>query len=141
MENKRKEQLPEEVKAAKQQPLQFQLQGSDGTERSYALEDVLKLAQQALQAQDDPLQDVPQLKALMDAYPDLTALPQEVEEGIKAGSTPLDAYRAYENAQLKQKLAAMQQQEKNRAVPGAQGGDAEEAQLDALMAIFNSVFQ
>ena len=39
MENKRKEQLPGEVKAAKQQPLQCQLQGSDGTERSYELED------------------------------------------------------------------------------------------------------
>ena len=140
MENKRKEQLPVQNKAAKE-TAQFQLLGSDGTERGYALEEVLKLAQQALHAQEDPLEDVPQLKALMDAYPELTALPQEVEEGIKAGKAPLEAYRAYENAQLKQQLAAMQQQEKNRAVPGAQGGDAEEAELDALMAIFNSVFQ
>jgi len=116
----------------------YTLQTAEG-ERSFTLDELLALAQKGLQA-EDPLADTPQLKALLDAYPGLTELPAEVERAIKEGAAPLDAYRAHENAALKKQLADVQQKQHNAAAPGALQGDAEDAELDALMAVFNSVF-
>ena len=127
-------------KEKEQEQEQFLLTDSNGQKRTFCLPEILRLAQKQLE-EGDLLADTPALQALLDAYPELTELPPEVEDAIRAGSSPLDAYRAHENRRLQQQLQAMQQREKNRQAPGSQGGDAEEEELDELMAVFNSMFQ
>lgn len=48
------------------------------------------------------------------AYPEVKELPKEVIGRIAAGETPLHAYLAYENAQLKQEIAALKKNGENR---------------------------
>lgn len=91
---------------------------------------------------DDLLSDVPQLAELIKEYPELTDIPKEVEQGIKAGKSPLNAYREYENQKLKEKLRAYEQNAKNgKSSIGSLGGDSvSDEDIDGLLRIFGSVF-
>ena len=52
----------------------------------------------------------------------------------------LNALSNIEQLLYEKQLADVQQKQHNAAAPGALQGDAEDAELDALMAVFNSVF-
>ena len=88
------------------------------------------------------LQDAEKQKYLdfVTEYPAVTKLPQEVTDLMKQGATPLNAYRTYENAKLKNALAM---QEKNRqnlqAHVGSAQNEAEDEETDPFVIGFDSV--
>ena len=58
-------------------------------------------------------------------YPqvDPSRIPPQVWDGVRSGDSLTDAYTRYENGRLKQELAAMQQNERNRSLsPGSLSG-------------------
>ena len=112
----------------------------NGTPRAFTAEEVLGLAQRCLDGDQALLADTPLLAQLLEAYPDVRELPEQVEQDIRGGMTPLEAYRAYENSELRRRLAEAQQNGRNAAAPGSQAGDADDDALDELMQAFNSVF-
>lgn len=70
---------------------------------------------------------------LIREYPDLKLLPPEVMQSINAGETPLNAYRAFENKQLRNEIAVLKKTEENRnKSPGSMHGDAPEEVNDFL---------
>lgn len=75
-------------------------------------------------------------------YPGVKEFPPEVKAAIESGETPLSAYRAWENRQLKAQLAAMEQAKKNatKAV-GSVAGDAPPEAVDDFLAGFESEFK
>lgn len=100
-------------------------------------------AEAQAKVQSAALEEVPELLEFVKAYPDVFDIPKEVEEKVKGGAGLLSAYREYENAQLKEQLRALQQNEKNtKATPGSVGGDATgDEELDELLRVFKSVFK
>lgn len=89
------------------------------------------------------LADVPQLLEFVQQYPDVQQFPEPVAEFIRQGKSPLEAYRAYENEELRGKLRAMEQNEANQKMsPGSARGQADgRRELDDMMALFQSVFK
>ncbi len=125
--------------------------GEDAVELT--LDQLLELARRCLELQiggtqrqnvgDDALRDVPELLEFVQNYPDVREFPPAVEEQIKQGKHPLDAYRTYENAQLRSQLRAFEQNEANKqkSLGSARGEAGADEELDALMAIYHSVFK
>ena len=75
-------------------------------------------------------------------YPEVRDFPAEVKAAIEGGDTPLNAYRAWENRQLKLKIAAMEQAKKNagKAV-GPVTGDAPPEASDEFLSGFEAAFK
>ena len=70
-------------------------------------------------------------------YPEVKEFPQEVLDKIAAGESPLTAYRAYENRELKVRLAAMEQNAKNRKTSvGSMKGDGAGGEVDDFLSGF-----
>lgn len=130
----------------------------DGEQVELNLEQLLELARLCLtmQMQDNGtmaatgmgtngaavLSDVPELLAFVQNYPDVREFPPEVEALIRQGKQPLEAYRSYENDQLRKKLRAFEQNDSNQKTSlGSVKGEADCDELDGLMAIYNSVFK
>lgn len=74
-------------------------------------------------------------------YPDVRKLPEEVVVSAAAGEPLISAYRAWENRELKTKLAEMekQQQTRSKAIGSMEG--AGEAQSDPFLQGFDAVFR
>lgn len=92
--------------------------------------------QQALAAQQARQRDI---QAFYQAYPgiDPKSIPQEVWAAVQAGQTLTNAYTMHENRRLQAEIAAMKQNEKNRAAaPGSLGGNSgkEMDEIDRLWA-------
>lgn len=72
-----------------------------------------------------------------DAHPDVKSygeLPTEVKNAIAAGEAPESAYTRYENAQLKEQVKKLQQQQENRdKAPGSAASDAGAEEADGFM--------
>lgn len=120
--------------------------GSDRVELT--LEQLLELARLCLEAKlpaQDPealLGGLPDLLEFVKNYPGVLEFPLEVEEQIRSGQKPLEAYRGYENAQLRRKLREMEQNEANgRSAIGSARSQADPNEWDDLMAVYNSVFK
>ena len=92
---------------------------------------------------DGTLSDVPELLEFVQNYPDILEFPSEVEQAILGGKNPLDAYRSYENEQLRRKLRALEQNEANKksSIGSAKGEAGSDGELDDLMAVYNSIFR
>lgn len=92
----------------------------------------LKAAEQ-LKAEEKQRRDQ-EIAEFVKEYPEVKEFPQEVYDKIAAGESPLSAYRAYENRELKVRLAAMEQNAKNRktSVGSAKGDGAGEETDDFL---------
>lgn len=70
------------------------------------------------------------------AYPDVNPadIPDDVWQQVGQGESLLGAYRSYENAQLKAKLAALEQNEKNKqAAVGSLAGEAGQDEVDPFL--------
>ena len=77
---------------------------------------------------------------LVRAFPDIKELPKEVVDAIVGGETPKIAYMAYENRQLKQKIAAMENNSKARnKYAGSMLGNADGDYSDDFLEGFNSI--
>ena len=92
--------------------------------------------QQAAQQAEARKQDI---QAFYQAYPgvDPKSIPQEVWAAVQAGQTMTNAYTMHENKRLQAEIAAMKQNEKNRAAaPGSLGGNSgkEMDEIDRLWA-------
>ncbi|HBS60886.1 MAG TPA: hypothetical protein DEA44_16690 [Firmicutes bacterium] len=78
--------------------------------------------------------------AFFKAHPEIKSfeeLPEEVMASISKGQEPEMAYTAYENRQLKEKLAALEQNKKNKEkAPGSVTGDGKGDELDAFQRAF-----
>ncbi|MGM9612891.1 MAG: hypothetical protein ACI3XZ_05245 [Butyricicoccus sp.] len=71
------------------------------------------------------------------SYPDVQPgdIPQEVWQDAQMEGSLVSAYRKYEIAQLKAKLAALEQNETNRRqAVGSAAGDGQPAQIDPVIA-------
>lgn len=72
-----------------------------------------------------------------DAHPDVKSygeLPTEVKNAIAAGEAPENAYTRYENAQLKEQVKKLLQQQENRdKAPGSAASDAGAEEADGFM--------
>ena len=67
--------------------------------------------------------------------------PEEVLAAISKGEKPLYAYQAYENRQLKTKLAAFQKNEENKQkTAGSMKGSGTPEEADAFSSGFDSAF-
>lgn len=104
-----------------------------------ARQEAARQAQEAQAARVDPylalLKEYPQIKSTGD-------MPPQVMERIAAGETPLSAYRAWENEQLKAQMAARRAEQKNRrAAPGSADGLNGREQGDAFSAGFDAAFE
>ncbi|MEG0832827.1 MAG: hypothetical protein RR058_07565 [Oscillospiraceae bacterium] len=118
----------------------------DGKPVKLALEEILALAQDSAAKKDGEaaklLENVPELEEFVQKYPDVLDFPKEVEEKIRRGKTPMQAYLEYENEELKRELSQSTLNQKNKKVPGSAQGDAEsEDETDELLRIFNAVFE
>lgn len=81
------------------------------------------------------------LLELLGEYPELRALPPAVVSRIRAGETPLSAYRAYELAALRAELAARRADDKNRAAAvGSAASLGKSARRDPFEEGFDSAF-
>ena len=92
--------------------------------------------QQAAQQAEARKRDI---QAFYQAYPgvDPKSIPQEVWAAVQAGQTLTNAYTMHENKRLQAEIAAMKQNEKNRAAsPGSLGGNSgkEMDEIDRLWA-------
>lgn len=78
---------------------------------------------------------------LAQVYPEVNALPGPVLEAIGAGEKPLEAYRAYENSVLRQRVAAMEQNQRAREKAiGSLEGEGPGQGPDAFLTGFESAF-
>ena len=71
-----------------------------------------------------------------ESYPDVNPadIPDDVWQQVGQGESLLGAYRSYENAQLKAKLAALEQNEKNKqAAVGSLAGEAGQDEVDPFL--------
>lgn len=107
------------------------------------MEELLDLATRCMEMQTGALDDLPDLRDFVHNYPDVREFPEEVAEQIKNGMPPLDAYRAYENKQLRAQLDALTQSEKNvkTSLGSAKGEAGSDDDFDSLMAVYNAVFK
>ena len=82
-----------------------------------------------------------ELAEFVKLYPDVRKLPEEVVVSAAAGEPLISAYRAWENRELKAKLAEMekQQQTRSKAIGSMEG--AGEAQSDPFLQGFDAVFR
>lgn len=90
---------------------------------------VLERARQQQQARQQDISN------FYNAYPkvDPKSIPQEVWAEVKNGSTLTDSYTRYENRRLQAEIAALKQNEKNRASsPGSLSGGDTESQADLI---------
>lgn len=78
---------------------------------------------------------------LAQVYPEVRSLPGAVLEAISAGEKPLEAYRAYENNILRQRVAAMEQNQRAREKAiGSLEGEGPGQGPDAFLTGFESAF-
>ena len=92
-------------------------------------------AREAAQVRNQDLMD------FIKAYPDVQEFPEEVLAAISKGEKPLYAYQAYENRQLKTKLAAFQKNEENKQkTAGSMKGSGTPEEADAFSSGFDSAF-
>lgn len=89
------------------------------------------------------LDDVPGLLEFVRRYPDVLEFPEAVAERIRQGDSPLEAYRDYENADLRSRLCALEQNAANEktAMGSARGAAGGEEGPDDLMSLFKTVFK
>ncbi|MBC8537275.1 hypothetical protein [Feifania hominis] len=82
-----------------------------------------------------------ELAEFVKLYPDVRKLPEEVVVSAAAGEPLISAYRAWENRELKTKLAEMekQQQTRSKAIGSMEG--AGETQSDPFLQGFDAVFR
>lgn len=154
---------PQAVEVVEEQPIDLLAAGSGeqgadearytveaaGKTLALTLDELLELAARCIEAEQSPeggvgvLQDVPELMEFVQQYPDVRAFPEEVAELIRQGKSPLDAYRRYENDDLRNKLRAFEQNEANQktSLGSARGQADADDELQELMAIYNSVFR
>lgn len=79
---------------------------------------------------------------LIREYPDVKSLPEEVMRDIAAGVRPVDAYRAYENRQLKAKLQTLTQNEQNtKNSPGSMRGEVPPLDGDDFLSGFTAALR
>ena len=108
------------------------LQALEGAQRQREAEEQARAAAQARNRD---------LAAFVKAYPDVTEFPEEVVAAISQGEKPLAAYQAYENKQLKAKLAAYQKNEENKQkTAGSMKGSGASEEADAFSSGFDSAF-
>lgn len=75
-------------------------------------------------------------------YPDVREFPQSVAERIVGGESPLDAYREYEIASLKARIAALEGNAENAVKStGSARGDAADNELTELQSAFEAMFR
>lgn len=82
------------------------------------------MKQRAMEAQQERQRDI---QSFYQAYPsvDPKTIPQDVWAAVQAGQTLTNAYTMYENKRLQAEIAAMKQNEKNKAKsPGSLGGNS-----------------
>ena len=109
--------------------------------RLYTLEQTERQRQQQESYQRQQYQRHQQYVQLAKEYPGLKEFPTEVIEKINAGETPLNAYRAYELGQLRQKLSIYEKNQENRAkTPGSAAGELAGEDQDEFMSGFSPVF-
>lgn len=94
------------------------------------------MKQRAMEAQQARQRDI---QSFYQAYPgvDPKTIPQEVWAAVQAGQTLTNAYTMHENKRLQAEIAAMKQNEKNKATsPGSLGGNSgkEMDEIDRLWA-------
>lgn len=70
---------------------------------------------------------------LLREYPDVTELPAPVIERMNGGETPLSAYRAYENQQLKEKLSAFEKNASNLKAPSSLKNEGAPTETDEFL--------
>ena len=74
------------------------------------------------------------------AYPDVKEFPLEVLTMLKQGLKPLEAYRTYENKQLKEALAMQGKKQQNlQSKVGSAGSEAEDEENDPFLVGFHSI--
>lgn len=74
------------------------------------------------------------------AYPDVKEFPPEVLTMLKQGVKPLEAYRTYENKQLKEALAMQGKKQQNlQNKVGPAGSEAEDEETDPFLIGFHSI--
>ena len=114
-----------------------------GEQRALTVEELLEFAQRCASRLDTADGELPDLQAFIQQYPDVNDIPDEVAEAMRGGQGLLEAYRAYENAKLKDELGAMRKNESNKkqAMGSARGEGGADGELDELMRVFESVFK
>lgn len=121
----------------KQEPKLFTV--TAGGKTAQLTEEELLLCASCVLAAGDRKQE--EFTRFVEKYPDVREFPQEVEQRISAGESPLDAYREYELTALRAKLAALEKNEQNiKKSTGSAASDAGELETSELDAIYNAVF-
>lgn len=83
-----------------------------------------------------------EFEKFVERYPDVRDFPEEVAEMVSNGAKPLDAYRDYEIAQLRAKVAALEHNETTaKKAIGSAKGDASDDELREIEAIFDAIFR
>lgn len=125
------QQIASEVQRGVPEEAARRLHALEEAERKRAEEETARAAQRA-RNQD--------LLEFVQEYPDVREFPPEVLEAISKGQKPLAAYQAYENRQLKTKLAAMQKNQENRQKSaGSMKGSGTPEEADAFSSGFDSI--
>lgn len=123
-----------------EQTLRFEKERAELDRRRAELDAVQQqqdsMKQRAMEAQQARQRDI---QAFYQAYPgvDPKSIPQEVWAAVQAGQTLTNAYTMHENKRLMAEIAAMKQNEKNKAKsPGSLGGNSgkEMDEIDRLWA-------
>lgn len=127
----RDQQIAAEVKRGVPEDVARRLQALEADRREREEQDRVRQIKQA-RNQD--------LMEFVKAYPDVQEFPPEVLDDISKGQKPLAAYQAYENRQLKAKLAALEKNNDNRKkTAGSLKGSGTPEEADAFLAGFDSV--
>ena len=146
MAGKTREEVLDQLEAAERQSQLTEIQQQGVPEELAQQFLTMKTKLQTLEGQiQTEAQEKQQLQAYMELiqeYPDVEEIPQEVAERIAAGETPLNAYRSYENKRLKAELEAAKTTTANvQKAVGSVSDDAPQEILDAFEAGFDSVFR
>lgn len=146
MAGKTREEVLDQLEAAERQSQLTEIQQQGVPEELAQQFLTMKTKLQTLEGQiQTEAQEKQQLQAYMELiqeYPDVEEIPQEVAERIAAGETPLNAYRSYENKRLKAELEAAKTNTANvQKAVGSVSDDAPQEILDAFEAGFDSVFR
>ena len=125
------QQIANEVKRGVPEEAARRLHALEEAERRRTEEETARAAQKA-RNQD--------LLEFVQEYPDVKEFPPEVLEAISKGQKPLAAYQAYENKQLKAKLAALQKNQDNKQkTAGSMRGAGTPEEADAFSSGFDSI--
>lgn len=146
MAGKTREEVLDQLEAAERQSqlTAIQQQGvpEELAQQFITMKNKLQTLEGQIQTEAQEKQQQQAYMELIQEYPDVKEIPQEVAERIAAGETPLNAYRSYENKRLKEELAAVKTNTANvQKAVGSVSDDAPQDTLDAFEAGFDSVFR